>query len=158
MWCGIPPDSRILDSCCCISLEKSSLECSKRAARDIGRMPVFLPIPFQVSHLTNEPRPDVGVVMRWAALSVGVEGDSSESSKGGLVESTPSLIFSISSVSQTSWSTSSGKSPSSPSVSSQESGSLKILSAMALPGMLLREPLPNGEGDSTGESRTSRSG
>lgn len=136
------------------------MECSKRAERDIGRMSDFLLTPFQLPapRLTNELRPDVGVVINWASLSVGVEGESSESSKGGLLESTPALIFSISSVSQASWSTSSGKSPSSPSVSSQESGSLNILSAMALPGMLLREPLPNGVGESSGESRTSRSG
>ena len=49
---------------------------------------------------------------------------------------------------------STGKSPSSTWLSSHESGSLKILSARALPGM----PEVSGVGDIKGESRTSRSG
>lgn len=62
------------------------------------------------------------------------------------------LNFSISSTSHARGSASATATAS--SFSSQESGSLKMFSAMALPGMPLRE----GKGDIKGESRISRSG
>lgn len=45
-WRGMPPDSRILDNCCWISLEKSSFGFSKRPVREMGRTGPRFPMPF----------------------------------------------------------------------------------------------------------------
>lgn len=152
MWCGMPPESRILDNCCCISPEKSSFVCSKSAASEIGRTAPRLPRAFPFHAMLGSRfrrrggRADAGVVTRvlpfvsWTPVGFSLTSSSSSSQN---------VSCSIS--------MSSGKSPSSSSSSPQDSGSLNILSAIALPGMLLNTAV-NGAEDINGDSSTSRSG
>jgi len=157
MWCGMPPDSRILDRWSWISDEKSSLGCSN--SREMGRTLFRRPMPFH-SPGASESCLSLGRAGGGGDVRLELFASNDAGSKEPLV-SMPALCrlnFSISSVSQArvSFSTSSGNSPSSPSVSSHESGSLKIISASALPGTPLRAL--KGAGDPNGESRSSRLG
>ena len=139
----MPLASRILDSRSWIS---SSWAGSKKQGIDIGRMLLVRSMPF--SPVPNCISPVSGERPGFLLLST-------TGSKVPYRSALFALNFSISSTSHARGSISASASAS--SFSSQESGSLKMFSAMALPGIPLRDEVKGVE-DIKGESRMSSSG
>ena len=123
----------------------SSLAGSEKKGIDIGRMLLVRSMPF--SPVPNCISPAGGVRPGFVLLSTAT-------SKAPYTSALFALNFSISSASHARGSIST---PSTSSFSSHESGSLKMFSAMALPGIPLRKEV-KGVDDIKGESRISRLG
>ena len=149
VWYGMPLESKILEICCWMSPEKLSRECSKSAASEMGRTEARFPMPFQLLRFLYGDADGVGTSSP-ALLSAACSAPPVPTTTAFSISS---ANHSNSSSAETSMS--SGISLISSSLSSQDSGSLKMRSASALPGMPLREM---GVGETSGESSMSRSG